>query len=112
MNYLAQISNPALPDSFKDLSGVSFLQSALPAFIGIVLVIGVLVFFFVLITGAIGWITAGGDKARLEVARGRITSAIIGLVILFATFALVGFMEDFFSINIFELDFGPLKISP
>ena len=78
--------------------------------IGLAFLVGVLVFFFIMILGAIQWITSGGDKAGLESARGKITSAIVGVVILFSLFALLKIIEDFFGINILVLDIGPLMI--
>jgi len=113
MNYLAEaINNPALGETLKGETGVSFFQSTLPAIVVLVLVIGTIIFFFVLIAGAVGWITSGGDKAKVEVARGRITNALVGLVVLFATFAIVQFIESFFSINILKLNFESLNIKP
>lgn len=43
--------------------------------------------FIQLILGGISWITAGGDKGRLEVAQQKILQAIIGLGIVFAAWA-------------------------
>lgn len=107
-NLLAQkIENPVGP-SFE--SGASFFQSFIPALIGIGFVLGVLFFFFYMIIGAIQWITSGGDKAALEGARGKLTSAIVGVIILLSLFALLKIVEDFFGINILTLDIVGLKI--
>ena len=73
-------------------------------------VIGTVIFVFTFITGAIQWITSGGDKTALEGARGRISNALIGLVILFASYAIIKLIEAFFGVNILELDIGALKI--
>ena len=78
--------------------------------IGLALVIGALIFLFILIIGAIQWMTSGGDKASLEGAKGKISNAFIGLVILFATFAIMLLIENFFGIKILSLDIGPLVI--
>ena len=53
--------------------------------------------FFLL--GAFEWITSGGDKAKTEEARNRITSAIIGLIVLAATIALFSLVADFLGIT-------------
>jgi hypothetical protein len=68
------------------------------------------VFFFVLLTGAISWITSGGDKQALEGARSKITNGLIGLVILFVAFAVIQFIESFFGIKILTIDIGSLII--
>jgi len=104
------ITNPALGPSLQSMSGVGFFQDLLPRMVGLAFLVGVLVFFFIMMLGAIQWITSGGDKAGLESARGKITSAIVGVVILFSLFALLKIIEDFFGINILVLDIGPLMI--
>lgn len=53
----------------------------------IMLLSGLLVFLY-LIWGGIEWITSGGDKGKTENARNKITAAIIGLVILAASYAI------------------------
>ena len=112
MNYLAQdsITNPALGPSLQTKTGVDFFQDLIPRIVGLAFLVGVLVFFFIMITGAIQWITSGGDKAGIESARGKITNAIVGVVILLSLFALLKVIEDFFGINILALDIGPLMI--
>ncbi|SRR5260221_7170812 len=103
------ITNPLLGDLNKN-TGVSFIQQLIPALIGLALVGGSLIFFFMLIMGAIQWITSGGDKAALEGARGRITQALVGIIILFSAFAIVKLVETFFNIHILTIDIGSLKI--
>ena len=68
-----------------------------------VLVVAAIVFFFILVIGGIKWIASGGDKAQTEGARNQITAALIGLVIVFAAWAIVQLINTFFGINIFEL---------
>ena len=63
-----------------------------------------------LLWGAISWILSGGDKAGLESAKGRITNAIVGFVLLIGTFAIVKLIETFFGIDILSIDIGPLVI--
>jgi len=101
---------PALQDILKNQGGIGFFQKFLPNLIELAFVIGVLVFFFVMLIGAIQWISSGGDKASLESARGKIANALIGIVILFVLFAILKVIEDFFGINILTLDIGVLKI--
>lgn len=112
MKLLAQnpIKNPALSPSLQAKRGQEFFAEFLPKMIGLGFLIGVLVFFFVMIIGAVQWITAGGDKTALEAARSKILNALIGVVILFAIFAIVKVVENFFGINILSLDIGPFAI--
>jgi hypothetical protein len=108
---LAQaVTNPVLGPGLQGKSGVGFFQSFIPAAIGLAFVIGTLIFFFILVIGAIQWIVSGGDKAAIESARGKIGNALIGIVILFSVFVVLMVVEGFFGINILTLDIGPLTI--
>ena len=110
MQLAQEINTPALGPALQGKSGAGFFQAFIPSLVGIAFVIGTLVSFFVLLAGAIQWITSGGDKAGLEGARGKIVNALVGFIVLLATFALLKVIEDFFGINILTLDIGPLQI--
>ena len=64
-----------------------------------ILVVSGVVFFFMLIIGGIRWIVSGGDKASTESARAMITSALIGLVIVFASWAIVLLIGQLFGLG-------------
>lgn len=70
------------------------------AAIVLILIIAAIVFFFILIIGGVRWITSGGDKAATEAARSQITSALVGLVIVFAAWAILQLIELFFGVDI------------
>lgn len=80
------------------------IPGLISAAIVIVLVAAALIFFFMLIIGGIRYITSGGDKGKAESARGMITAALIGLVIVFAAWAIVTLVQTFFGISIFSLN--------
>ena len=103
MNLLAQ-SNvvdlvPPVGSGFQNLQLITF-PGIIRGAIGLVLVIAAIVFFFVLVIGGIRWITSGGDKAQTEAARGQITAALVGLVIVFAAWAIIQLLQLFFGVNI------------
>jgi hypothetical protein len=105
MNHLAQkIGNPYLNTSVQNLSGESFFSRLLSLLVTVGLVIGSIAFIFMLLIGALQWITSGGDKAQQENARGKITSALIGIIVLFAIFVIVQTVENLFGINILDID--------
>jgi len=108
---IAQITNPALKESLQKQTGLGFFQKFLPNLVGLAFLVGALVFFFIMIIGAIQWITSGGDKAALEAARGRLANAIIGFVVLAAVFALIKVIESFLGIDIIEINIAPLYIT-
>jgi hypothetical protein len=71
--------------------------------ISVVFVVAGLIAFVFLIWGGIQWITSGGDKAGVEAAQKRIQAAIIGLFIVFASWALMKVIQAFFGIDIFNM---------
>jgi hypothetical protein len=68
-----------------------------------ILIIAVIIALFFLILGGIRWITSGGDKAKVESARGTIIAAIIGLVIAFLAFFVLSLALSFFGLSLTNL---------
>jgi hypothetical protein len=56
-----------------------------------------------LLLGGMQWILSGGDKASTESARGKITAALIGLVIIFSAWAIATLINSIFGVNILNL---------
>lgn len=75
------------------------LGTLLGNIVTLIFIVGALVFFFMLVIGGIQWMLSGGDKAATESARGRITAALIGLVIIFAAWAIMKLIETFLGIK-------------
>lgn len=67
-----------------------------PQIINLVFIVAAAMTFFYLIFGAISWITSGGDKGKVEAARNKITAAVIGLLILAATWAAFSLIVQIF----------------
>ena len=89
------VSLPEKPDSF-----FASFPAMLTAIMNIVLTIGVVAVLFYLIWGGIEYITSGGDKGKTEGARNKITSAIVGLIILVSAWAILQFVQNLLNINI------------
>lgn len=70
--------------------------------LNIVMLIAALLVFGFLIMGGIEWITSGGDKGKTESARNKITSAIVGLLVVAASYALVTLVVRFLGFNSFN----------
>lgn len=82
--------------ALETVTAGSFVSSA----IQIILIVAAIVAVVFLIFGGIKWITSGGDKAQVESARNTVTAALIGLLIVFATWALIQLMNFFFGIDV------------
>ncbi len=81
-------------------TGVSSVNRLLSAGFTVAVVLAVVFVFGMLIMGGYAWITAGGDKAKVEEARTRITNALIGLAIVASAFALIALVGNFFGVSI------------
>jgi hypothetical protein len=57
--------------------------------IGILTIIAFIWFIFLFITGAISYMSAGGDKTAIESARKRIVNGLVGLVIVIAAIFII-----------------------
>jgi hypothetical protein len=88
---------------FTSIQSLEF-GTLIGAFLKLILVVASLVFFFILVMGGINWIMSGGDKAKTEGARNQITAALVGLVIVFAAWAIAQLIGTFFGVNIFNLE--------
>ncbi len=78
----------------------------------VILIIAALVSFVFLVIGGIKWITSGGDKEGTAKAQSTITAALIGLVIVFAAWAIIRLLETFFNIKIFTLTIPKIPTTP
>jgi len=104
------IQNPLLPTNLQNLSGAEFFDSLLSALVTLGLTVGAIVFLFMAISGAIDWITAGGDRAKLETARGKVGNALVGLFVMLSIFGIISLIETIFGVSILLLDIGSLNL--
>ncbi len=83
---------------------LSYASQSIGQYIGDLLsgifIIGAIFVFVLLVWGAVEWILAGGEKANIEKARGKITGSIIGFVVLAGTLAIFRLIEAVFNLNI------------
>ncbi len=81
--------------------------------IGLMTIIAIIWFVFLIIIGAYGIMSAGGDKANMETARKRITTGIVGLVVVIAAVFIVDLIGRIIGIeNILNLTELLKQISP
>ena|SRR3989344_6970739 len=94
------LEQPAVADwPYKDVG--SFVGNIIIS----AMVLSGIVTFLMLVFGGVQYITSGGDKAQTESARNKITYAIIGLVIVVGSYAIIVLMEAFFGISILKSRF-------
>jgi cbb3-type cytochrome oxidase subunit 3 len=85
---------------FSHLGSIT-VPGIISAAITLILIVAAIIFFFMLVIGGVRWILSGGDKGQTEAARNQITAALIGLVIVFAAWAIATLVGTLFGINVF-----------
>ncbi|MGB9706521.1 MAG: pilin [Microgenomates group bacterium] len=89
----------APPEGWEKLGQIT-LPGIISTLIKLILIVAALIAFIFLVVGGIKWITSGGDKETTAKAQSTITAALIGLVIVFAAWAIIRLLEVFFGFEI------------
>lgn len=79
---------------------LSNLELFISNIIGFMTAIGSVFFVIYFVLGAFEWITSGGDKGKVEKARNRMMNGAIGLVILVASYAIIGLLGSFIGLDL------------
>lgn len=108
---LADISVNIVDPNSQFFNLVDYKPSNLVA-TGINLLLGAsgVVAFFYLLWGGYNYITASGDKDGTEKARKRITGALIGLALVFSSYALIYIIQILFNIDIIGFSLQRLNV--
>lgn len=83
----------------QNQDGVSTFAKVISSAIGLITIIGIIWVAIIIVTGAIGIITSGGDKNSLESAKKKITNGIIGLVILVSSLFILTLIGKFLGLT-------------
>ncbi len=79
--------------------GPSIFNRFLISVVGLLTVVAAIWLLFLVISGAIGIMTAGSDKQKVSAAAIRITNGVIGLFIIIAAVAIIGFFGNLFGFD-------------
>ena len=100
--YLAQIDFNALRDAFPagSLPGKANLTigDIVSTLLPYIFILAGLMLFVYLILGGFQLMTSGGDPKRAESAKGKITGAVIGFIIIFVSYWLVQILQVIFGL--------------
>lgn len=97
--------------SSDGLTGITKIVSSV---IGFMTIAAGIWFLFHILIGGFNWISAGGDKAKLQSSRDKLTNAFIGLIVVVAAWAILALAGSFFGIDFTISDPGALlqRLSP
>lgn len=82
----------------------SQLTGVLTTVIGFLTGIAFIYFTIQVFLGALSWITAGGDKGKVEQARSKITSGIQGVVVVIAALFIIELVGIIFGIDFLDVE--------
>ena len=102
------IVNHALRGNLGSQAGPTTLQTFIGQLIQIGLISGIVIFFFMLLTGGVQYLTAGGDKEGVQKAAKRIFHSLVGIVLLFSVFAITTLVSSLFGINLLSFNIPTL----
>lgn len=101
-----QFTNITTPGGYQPGSGIEGSTSAIEKLISNVLVVltlvGGIAFALYFLMGGLNWITAGGDKAKIEKAKGMMTNGAIGLIVIAVSYAIVWIVGKALGIDVLE----------
>jgi len=93
---------PALTPTNPDPAS-TVLMNILSVTIGVMTLVAFLWFIFVFFTGAIGWLSSAGDKAKLQEAQKKITHGLVGLIMTISAVFIIKILEFVLGINILDI---------
>lgn len=88
------------PPTGAGLNVITNAGALISASVAVILIVSALAAFIYLVQGGLRWITSGGDKAGIDAARNQIQAALLGLFIVFAAWAIMLIVQQFFGVQI------------
>jgi predicted metal-binding membrane protein len=81
-----------LYSQIEGTTGLPLLERVISITIGVMTIIAGIYFLFLFISAAYQWISAGGDKNKLQAAQQKMVHGIFGLLIVIAAYAVIALM--------------------
>lgn len=92
------------PGGYQPGTGIESSASAVEKLISNILVVLTIVagiaFILYFLLGGLNWITAGGDKGKIDKAKGMMTNGAIGLIVIALSYSIVWIVGKALGINI------------
>lgn len=85
-------------------TNVSLLEDLISKVIGIITIMAGVSFLVFFVISSLNWITAGGDKAKVEKAQQSITNSLVGLVLTILAYFILGILSTVLDIPFLDLN--------
>lgn len=99
----AAITNTAVPGGSTPNDSPKQFAVTIATLWQTIILVGGLAFLLFFLQGGLAWITAGGDKGKIEEARGKITQGLIGLAVLAASYVIIKFIESAIGLDLLNI---------
>lgn len=99
----AAITNTAVPGGSSPADSPKQFAVTIATLWQTIILVGGLAFLLYFLQGGLAWITAGGDKGKIDEARNKITQGLIGLAILAASYVIIKFIESAIGLNLLNI---------
>jgi len=90
----------ASADSVADVATIGSLTTLIANIIRAIVAFSGVILFIMLIIGGMSFLFSGGDQKKLEKAKGTITNAFVGLVVLIGSYLVLLLIKQFTGIDV------------
>lgn len=88
------------------------LELLISNMIGLITVVGAMFFLVEFFIGGFNWVSSGGDKGKVETARNKMTNGAIGMIIMVASYAIIGLVGSIIGLDILNPGAEIMKLVP
>ena len=99
---LKPVSDARAPEELTNEGFLDSLELYLGDIIGVITILATLFFIVYAFLAAFEWVTAGGDSSKITKARDRLIWSTLGLILVVATYAIIGLIGSLVGVNILE----------
>ncbi|QQS39282.1 hypothetical protein IPM62_01580 [Candidatus Woesebacteria bacterium] len=104
------INNPVFTPELASMNGTDYFSSIFKSFVGLVILAGVIILVFMIITGAISWISSGGNVNQIEQAKKKIAQGIAGMTVILSIFFIVNLVGCILGIGFTSFEISEFNI--
>lgn len=97
------ITNTAVPGGSSPADSPKQFAISIATLWQTIILVGGLAFLLYFLLGGLEWITAGGEKGKIDEARNKITQGLIGLAILAASYVIIKFLETAIGMDLLNI---------
>lgn len=87
-------------DALSGTNAYTQIENLISTLLGVLTILGSIVFVVYFFLGAFKWISAGGDAGKIGQARDQMVQGVLGLVVIVAAYAVVGLIGNLVGLDL------------